>query len=67
MKANIPIPEVAIIGATRGMLGMGLGFLLADRIGREKRKKVALPLVLIGALSTIPLAMDVWKRAKHAA
>ena len=67
MKANIPIPEVAIIGATRGMLGMGLGLLLASRFSREKRKKVGLPLVLVGVLSTIPLAMDVWKRAKQAA
>ncbi|MGE0868435.1 MAG: hypothetical protein AB7P03_07735 [Kofleriaceae bacterium] len=43
------------MSATRGMIGFGAGLLLADRLGRNRRKKVGWPLIVLGAASTIPL------------
>lgn len=56
------VPEFALIGATRGMLGLGIGLLVANRLAKDRRKLVGTVLVLVGALSTIPLAMRVFRR-----
>lgn len=56
------VPELALIGATRGMLGLGIGLLVANRLAKDRRKLVGTVLVLVGALSTIPLAMRVFRR-----
>jgi hypothetical protein len=56
---TISLPELALIGGTRGILGMGLGLLLADRLNDEQRRAVGWALFLVGALSTIPLAIEV--------
>ena len=45
-------------------LGAGLGLLIADRIPKDRRKKIALPLLAVGVLSTIPLAIDVIRKAR---
>jgi hypothetical protein len=59
MKAELTLPEIALIAATRGMLGAGLALLLADRLNRDQRKSVGWTLFLVGAISTVPLAIDV--------
>ena len=43
----------------RAALGAGLGFLLADRLTEDGRKAVGWTLLLVGALSTVPLAFEV--------
>jgi hypothetical protein len=58
-KTSLAIPIVALIGATRGMLGAGIALLIADRMNAERRTKVGRILFAIGALSTIPLATAV--------
>ena len=58
-KAELALPEIALIGGTRVLLGAGIAFLLADRLGGEQRRAVGWTLFLIGALSTIPLAANV--------
>jgi len=60
MKVELTVPELMLIAATRGVLGAGLGLLLAPRIAATPRKAVGLTLFAIGALSTIPLALDVF-------
>jgi hypothetical protein len=55
----ITVPEVALVAGTRAALGMGLGFLLADRLSPESRKAAGWALVAVGALTTIPLAMEI--------
>ena len=60
--ARLPVPELGLIAATRGMLGAGVALLLSDRISPEKRRKIGWPLVAIGVLSTAPLVWDVLKR-----
>jgi len=63
-KTELTLPEVILIGGTRGMLGAGLALLLADRLGSEQRKAVGWTLFLIGAVSTIPLALNVLGKSK---
>ena len=65
-KVELPIPELALIAATRGLLGAGIGLLLAGRMSQRKRTVVGRILVAVGALSTIPLAIDVMTRRRKA-
>jgi len=56
---DLSFPELALIAGTRGMLGAGIALLLADRLEPEQRRCVGWTLFGIGALSTIPLALEV--------
>jgi hypothetical protein len=58
-ETRITLPELALVGGTRAILGAGLGLLLADRLPRDTRRAVGWTLFLVGALSTIPLAFEV--------
>jgi len=57
--SELTLPEVGLIAATRGMLGAGIALLLADRLNKNQRKAIGWTLFLMGAASTIPLAIDV--------
>jgi EamA domain-containing membrane protein RarD len=48
-----------LLGGTRVALGVGLGLLLSDRLSRVQRRAVGLTLFLVGAVTTIPLALNV--------
>jgi hypothetical protein len=61
-KMSISFPELGLLAATRGMIGVGLGLLFANKLSREKRKVVGLPLFIIGALSTIPIAVHLFRK-----
>ena len=61
-KRMVTTPELALIAGTRGMLGAGIGLLLASRFSSDTRRAVGRTLVLIGLLTTIPLALEVFKR-----
>jgi hypothetical protein len=58
-ETQISLPELALVGGTRAVLGAGVGLLLANRLNEEQRRAAGWALVLIGALSTIPLAFEV--------
>ncbi|HUY88922.1 MAG TPA: hypothetical protein VMV10_09330 [Pirellulales bacterium] len=58
-ETNITLPELGLIAGTRAAAGAGLGLLLADRLGDRERKAVGWTLLVFGALTTIPLAMEV--------
>lgn len=55
----LTIPEIMLIAGTRVALGAGLGLLIADRLDRHTRKGAGLALLIVGALTTIPLAVSV--------
>ncbi len=57
--SDLTLPEIALIAGTRGMLGAGAGLLLADRLNDDQRKAIGWTLLIIGAISTIPLAVEV--------
>ena len=63
--AELPLPVLATLAATRGLLGAGIGLLLADRLSDPQRRAVGYTLAGIGALSTIPLALQVFDSLRH--
>ncbi len=63
-KAELTFPEIALIAATRGMLGAGAGLLLADRLNDDQRKAAGWTLLTVGVISTIPLLIDVLNKRK---
>ena len=65
-ETTIALPRLALIGATRGMLGIGIGFLLSEKLSSKTRIYAGIALAAIGALSTIPLALGVFRRVKPA-
>lgn len=63
-KIWLSFPELGLLAVTRGMIGVGIGLLLANRMSKERRRAIGLPLFIIGALSTIPIAMNVFGKDK---
>lgn len=57
---TVSLPTLMILAATRGMLGAGIGMLVADRLGR-RRHRIGRTLVAIGALTTIPLVLQIFR------
>ena len=63
-KTELTLPELALIGGTRGLLGAGVALLLAGNLKEDQRKAIGWTLFLSGAMSTIPLAIDVLSKRK---
>jgi hypothetical protein len=60
-RRSLSIPEIALIAGTRGMLGAGVGLLLADRLTREQRRAVGWTLLAVGAITTIPIGVQLFR------
>jgi len=58
-ERGITLPELGLIAGTRAALGAGLGLLLASRLDPDQRRAVGWTLLLVGIVSTVPLAMEV--------
>ena len=65
IATELRLPELALLAGTRGMLGAGVGLLLADKLSMDQRESIGWTLVAIGALTTIPLAMLVFSRRRR--
>ena len=63
-RSELTLPELGLIAGTRAMLGAGVALLLADRLSEDQRKAVRWTLFLIGAVSTVPLAMEVFGKRR---
>jgi hypothetical protein len=61
------LPELGLIAGTRALAGAGLGLLLANRLSSENRRAIGWTLLLVGAVSTIPLALEVLDRRRQSA
>jgi hypothetical protein len=59
VERGLTIPEILLIGGTRAALGAGLGLLFADKLSPDARRGAGWALLAVGALSTIPLVLDV--------
>jgi hypothetical protein len=55
----LTLPEIGMIAGTRVAFGVGLGLLLADKLRDDTRKGAACALLLVGALTTIPIVLGV--------
>jgi hypothetical protein len=58
-KVELPLAEMGLIAATRAILGAGIGLLAGNRLSHSRRTNIGRTLIAIGALSTIPLAIDI--------
>ena len=56
---NVTLPELFLIAGTRVALGIGIGFLVADRINDDARRGAGWALLGIGALTTIPIVANI--------
>lgn len=56
-ERKLTIAEIILIAGTRVVLGAGIGLLLSGRLNNDQRKAAGLALVLVGGLTTIPLAL----------
>ena len=59
-KAELTLPDLALIVGTRAMFGAGVALLLADKLSKDQRKAIGWTLTLIGAVTTIPLAISLF-------
>jgi len=57
---QLSLPTLVSVAATRGMLGLGAGLLLAPKIGRKRRRVMGLALLGVGLASTLPIAARVF-------
>jgi hypothetical protein len=58
-ETRISVPELALVAGTRVALGAGIGLLVADCLSPDQRRGAGWALLLVGALTTIPLAFEV--------
>ena len=65
IATELRLPELALVAATRGMLGAGVGLLLADKLEQDTRQCIGWTLMAVGVLSTIPLAALVFTRRRR--
>ncbi len=63
-EIQVTVPELALLVGTRAALGAGLGLLLAGRLTGNVRKAVGLTLLMVGALTTVPLAFEMLGKAR---
>ena len=58
-EVQVTLPELALVVGTRAALGAGLGLLMAGCLPESERKAVGWTLLLVGAVTTIPVAFEV--------
>ncbi len=63
-ETRLTLPEVGLLAGTRVAAGVGIGLLLADRLSPEQRKAIGWSLLIVGALTTIPLAIEVFGNSR---
>jgi hypothetical protein len=62
-ERKLKLSDVALIASTRGMLGAGIGLLLSGKLNKDQQRAAGWALVAVGAITTIPLLMNLLGRA----
>jgi hypothetical protein len=57
-KHEVTIPQIGLMVGTRAMLGAGIALLLSEKLTDEQRRAIGWTLVAVGALTTIPLVVQ---------
>ena len=57
---TLPKPEIALIALTRGILGIGIGLVLSEKLSADQRKAVGWALIGVGVVTTFPLLAEVF-------
>jgi len=63
-ERKLTITELALFAGTRFALGIGAGLLLSRRLNNDQRKAAGVALMIVGAVTTIPLAIGFARRGK---
>lgn len=58
---RITLPELALVAGTRGMIGLGAGLLISERLRTDQRRAAGLALLVTGLLTTIPLGFMLFR------
>lgn len=56
-ERKLTLPELGLLAGTRVALGIGIGLLLSGRLSADQRKGAGVALVIMGALTTVPLVI----------
>jgi hypothetical protein len=59
-QAEITVPEIIRVAATRFALGVGLGLVLSNRMTKTERRTIGTTLLLAGAVSAGTLALELF-------
>src|SRR6476646_412253 len=59
LERKLTLAEIFLIAGTRVALGAGIGLLLSNKLSKDQRNAAGLALTLVGALTTVPLALNV--------
>ena len=65
--SRIRTPIVCVVigeGGSGGALGIGIGLLLSEKLRRDARRGAGCALLAVGALTTIPLAMELFGKLR---
>lgn len=65
-ETTVTLPVLSMIAVTRGMLGAGLALLLGERLNGKQKKATGWTLFLVGAVTTVPLVVEVWGKSRVA-
>lgn len=63
-ERGFTMPELGIIASTRGMLGAGVALLTGDRLKPRTRRRIGWALLLIGAISSVPILVHVLSKTE---
>jgi|SRR5689334_1391288 len=61
-ERSITLPELILIAGTRAAIGVGVGLLVKEKLNKDQRRGAGLGLVILGGLSTIPLALGFFSK-----
>ena len=59
IERKFTLAEISLLAGTRVALGVGLGLLLSTRLDDDQRRAAGWALTLVGAITTIPIVMNV--------
>jgi hypothetical protein len=66
-EVTLRAPDLMLLVGTRVALGIGVGLLVATRLEERARKSAGVALLLVGALTTLPILLNVRAGAARAA
>lgn len=66
-QATLRAADLMLLVGTRVALGIGVGLLVARRLDDRERRAAGLALVAVGALTTIPIVLNVRGTSRGAA
>jgi hypothetical protein len=61
-KRQLSTRAIFLIAGTRVALGVGIGLVISERLNLRQRRSAGWTLIALGAASTVPLAIHVFRR-----